>query len=99
MTDLGLINCLKGIWSLSIHKKVFHKSTIHLFPTKIHIFFQETKKKLTQIQQIQQKNQRVLLGKLVCFGSVMGPLGSVMGLMGAKHLFNPLNPISTLKNK
>ena len=86
MTDLGLINCLKGIWSLSIHKIVFHKSTIHLFSTKIHKFFEKQEKKLTQIQQIQQKNQRVLLGRWVCFGSVMGPLGSVMGLMGAKHL-------------
>ena len=31
--------------------------------------------------------------------SALGLLGSVMGLMGAKHLFNPLNPINTLKNK
>ena len=60
MTDLGLINCLKGIRLLSIHKIVFHKSTIHLFSTKIHNIFEKQEKKLTQIQ-IQQKNQRDLL--------------------------------------
>ena len=72
MTDLGLINCLKGIWSLSIHKKVFHKSTITPFSTKIHIFFEKQEKKLTQIQQIQQKKSASFIGEIgllwVCYG-------------------------------
>ena len=72
MTDLGLINCLKGIWSLSIHKKVFHKSTIHLFSTKIHIFFQETKKAHTDSTDSTKKSTSFIegIGLLwVCYGS------------------------------
>ena len=95
MTDLGLINCLKGIWSLSIHKKVFHKSTITPFSTKIHKFFEKQEKSSHRFNRFNKKINEFYWGDR----SVMGPLGSVMGLMGAKHLFNPLNPINTLKNK
>ena len=88
MTDLGLINCLKGIWSLSIHKIVFHKSTIHLFSTKLHIFFSRNKKKAHTDSTDSTKKSTSFIGEIgllwVCFGSVMGPLGSVMGLMGAE---------------
>ena len=75
MTDLGLINCLKGIWSLSIHKIVFHKSTIHLFSTKIHNFFEKQEKKLTQIQQIQQKINEFYWGDRSALGLLWVRLG------------------------
>ena len=75
MTDLGLINCLKGIWSLSIHKKVFHKSTIHLFSTKIHIFFEKQEKNSHRFNRFNKKinefywGDRSALGLLwVCLG-------------------------------
>ena len=74
MTDLGLINCLKGIWSLSIHKKVFHKSTIHLFSTKIHNIFEKQEKKLTQIQ-IQQKINEFYWRDRSALGLLWGRLG------------------------
>ena len=48
-------------------------------------------KKSTSQQVNESTSQRVLGAK----ESALGLLGSVMGLMGAKHLFNPLNPIFT----
>ena len=72
MTDLGLINCLKGIWSLSIHKKVFHKSTIHLFSTKIHNIFEKQEKTHTDSTDSTKKSTSFIgeIGLLwVCYGS------------------------------
>ncbi|MDY5608291.1 MAG: hypothetical protein SPF44_03380, partial [Sodaliphilus sp.] len=57
------------------HKIVFHKSTIHLFPTKIHKFSEKSEKMLWKKSTSQQVNEF-----WVCYGSD----GSVLGLMGAE---------------
>ncbi len=85
MTDLGLINCLKGIRLLSIHKKVFHKSTITPFSTKIHIFFSRNKKKSShRFNRFNKKINEFYWGDRSALGLLwvrLGPLGSALGLL------------------